>query len=331
MKQYKQMVYPCYPSNPDKCLKLLRKILFETNNKSIKPRNVKDNRRNTMWNKTTDTSKIGNYVYGLAIPVYGSTYIIKYVGQASSGNINRCFQHGEEAKKYLAGGGTSNVKKVEMINYFASNRDLEIVILAHRVPDNQLDTMENIYRQMADYGALLFTINQDEIVFEENLTNRASTSNNKLTAGTMVVKPMTVEQINKEYGRKVYLKSEEIADKLGSKKDILYVLNRPGIQNGYIGWWRFGQASLKSVDWIVCIGNNDLIEYVFSANDISFETRDCPDKSGKIVKKKGFKAAGLHNYIDILKPLDGDPCFDVNGKGWNPYGNAFTYHSHLIR
>ena len=110
------------------------------------------------------------------------------------------------------------------------------------------------------------------------------------------------------------------------------MLNRPGIQaDGYIGWWRFGQASLKSVDWIVCIGNNDLIEYVFSANAISFETRDCPDKSGKIVKKKGFKAAGLHNYIDILKPLDGDPCFDVNCKGWNPYGNAFTYHSHLIR
>lgn len=284
-----------------------------------------------MWNKTTDTSKIGNYVYGLAVPVYGSTYIIKYVGQASSGN-NRCFQHREEAKGYLVGRGTSNVKKVEMINYFASNRDLEIVILAHQVPDNQLDTMENIYRQMADYGALLFTINQDEIVDENNLTNKASTYNNRLTAGTMVVKPMTVEQINKEYGRKVYLKSEEIADKLGSKKDILYVLNRPGIQaDGYIGWWRFGQASLKSVDWIVCIGNNDLIEYVFSANAISFETRDCPDKSGKIVKKKGFKAAGLHNYIDILKPLDGDPCFDVNCKGWNPYGNAFTYHSHLIR
>ena len=32
VKQYKQMVYPCYPTEPDMCLELLRKILFETNN-----------------------------------------------------------------------------------------------------------------------------------------------------------------------------------------------------------------------------------------------------------------------------------------------------------
>ena len=128
-----------------------------------------------MWNKTTDTSKIGNYVYGLAIPVYGSKYIIKYVGQASSSDIDRCFQHEKEAQKYLASRKASNVKKVEMINYFASNGDFEIVILAHQIPKDQLDTMENIYRQMADYGAMLFTINQDEIVYENNLTNIAST------------------------------------------------------------------------------------------------------------------------------------------------------------
>lgn len=285
---------------------------------------MKANRNNTMWEKTTDTSKIGNYVYGLAIPVFGSTYIIKYVGQASLGNIGRCFQHEEEAKKYLAGRGTSNVKKVEMINYYASNGDFEIVILAHQIPEDQLDTMENIYRQMADYGALLFTINQKEIVFENNLTNIA------YTAGTMVVKPMTIKQINEAYARKVYLESKEIATILGSKKDVLYVLNHLGIQaDGYIGWWRFGQASLDSVDWIVCVGNDDLIEYVFSANDISFETRDFKSKSGNIVKKKGFKAVGLFNYIGKLKSINGEPCFDVNGKGWNPFGNAFTYHSHL--
>lgn len=332
VKQYKQMIYPCYPTEPNKCLELLRKILFETKNKPIKPRNVKDNCKNTMWNKTTDTGKIGNYVYGLAIPLHGSTYIVKYVGQASSGNIERCFQHGEEAKGYLAGRGTSNVKKVEMINYFASNGDFEIIILAHQVPQDQLDTMENIYRQMADYGALLFTINQNEIAFENNLTNIANTHNNKLTVGSMVVKPMTVKQINNEYAQKVYLQSQDIADKLGSKKDILYVLNHPGIQpDGYIGWWRFGQASLDSVDWIVCVGNNDMIEYVFSVNDIRFETRNYKSKSGNIVKKKGFKADELYNHIEKLKPIDGVPCFDVNGKGWNPYGNAFTYHSHLIR
>lgn len=278
-----------------------------------------------MWNKTTDTSKIGNYVYGLAVPVYGSTYIIKYVGQASSGN-NRCFQHREEAKGYLVGRGTSNVKKAEMINYFASNRDLEIVILAHQVPDNQLDTMENIYRQMADYGALLFTINQDEIVYENNLTNIANTHNNKLTVGSMVVKPMTVKQINIKYARKVYLQSQEIADKLGSQKDILYVLNRPGIQaDGYIGWWRFGQASLNSIDWIVFVGNNDLIEFVFYAKDIVFETKVFMNDSGKPVKKKGFMAKGLSNHIGKLTPINGDACFDVNGKGWNPFGKAYTY------
>ena len=39
-----------------------------------------------MWNKKTNTEKIGNYVYELAIPVFGSTYTVKYVGQASSSN-----------------------------------------------------------------------------------------------------------------------------------------------------------------------------------------------------------------------------------------------------
>lgn len=279
-----------------------------------------------MWKKTTDISKIGNYVYGLAIPVYGSTYIVKYVGQASSGNIERCFQHGEEAKNYLAGRGTSNVKKVEMINYFASNGEFEIVILAHQIPINLLDTMENIYRQMADYGALLFTINQRGMVFENNLTNIAYTHNNKLTAGTMVVKPMTVRQIDVEYANKIYLTSNDIAKKLGTKNKVLYVLNRPGIQDGgYIGWWNFGLANIKASDWIVLVGNNDMIEYVFSIKDIHFETRDFISKSGKTLKKKGFNTSGLKNHIDLLKPVNGDPCFDVNGKRWNPFGNAFTY------
>lgn len=72
---------------------------------------------NYMWNKKTNTEKIGNYVYGLAIPVFGSTYIVKYVGQASSSNPGKCFQHADEAKKYLKSQTASNVKKVEMINY----------------------------------------------------------------------------------------------------------------------------------------------------------------------------------------------------------------------
>lgn len=50
VKQYKQMVYPCYPSEPDKSLELLRKILFNTNNKPIKPRDVKGNRNKNMKN-----------------------------------------------------------------------------------------------------------------------------------------------------------------------------------------------------------------------------------------------------------------------------------------
>jgi len=50
VKQYKQMVYPYYPTEPDKCLELLRKILFETNNKPIKPRDVKANRVSSMLN-----------------------------------------------------------------------------------------------------------------------------------------------------------------------------------------------------------------------------------------------------------------------------------------
>ena len=35
VKQYKQMVYPCYPAEPEKCKKLLKKILFETSNKPV--------------------------------------------------------------------------------------------------------------------------------------------------------------------------------------------------------------------------------------------------------------------------------------------------------
>ena len=45
VKQYKQMVCPCYPTEPDQCLELLRKILFETKN-TIKPRHVNENRNN---------------------------------------------------------------------------------------------------------------------------------------------------------------------------------------------------------------------------------------------------------------------------------------------
>ena len=280
-----------------------------------------------MWEKTTDTNNIGNYVYGLAIPVYGSTYIVKYVGQASMGNINRCFQHRDEAIKYLAGRGTSNVKKVEMINYFASNGDFEIVILAHQIPTDQLDTMENIYRQLADYGALLFTINQNEIVFENNLTNIAHTHNNKQIVGNMEVKPKTIKQINNDYPKKNYLESNTIKDKLNTKKKILYVLNRPGIQeDGYIGWWRFGQSSLDSIEWIVLVGNNDLIEYVFYKKDITFETKESiANNSATTIKKKGFKAENLKNYIYKLKQDDGTPCFDVNGNGWNRFGQAYTY------
>ena len=163
---------------------------------------------------------------------------------------------------------------------------------------------------MADYGALLFTIKQDEIVYEHNLTNIA------YTHGTMEVKPMTVKQIDDAYAKKVFLSSKDIAQKLGTNKKVLYVLNRPGIQGGYIGWWHFGQRSLDSIEWVVLVGNNDLIQYVFRRSDIQFETRN---------KKKGFKANGLENHIGKLKPVDGDACFDVNGKGWNPFGNAYTY------
>ena len=278
-----------------------------------------------MWNKKTDTKEIGNYAYGLAIPVYGSTYIVKYVGQASLGNAGRCFQHAEEAKKYLAGRGTSNVKKVEMINYFASNEDFEIVILAHKIPDDQLDTMENVYRQLADYGALLFSINQDRIVFENNLTNIAATHNTRCDAlndGKMYVKPKTVKEIDELYARKIYLNSQEIAARLKAK-EILYALNRSGIQSdGYIGAWRFSRKRLANdVEWLVFVGDNGFIKHVFKKEDIEFAERD---------KKICFYAENLVNHVNELKKgLDGDPCFDVNGKGWNRFGNAFTYHSKI--
>lgn len=43
VKQYKQMVYPCYPADPDKCLELLWKILFETKKGPMKPKGVSSN------------------------------------------------------------------------------------------------------------------------------------------------------------------------------------------------------------------------------------------------------------------------------------------------
>lgn len=288
--------------------------IFYLNNKTSR---CTGNRRIIMkWKETTDTSMIGNYVYGLAIP-NGSTFIIKYVGQASSENINRCFQHEEEAIKYLEGGRTSNEKKVEMINNYAPNGDFKIVILAHKIPTDLLNTMENIYRQMADHGTMLFNICQDEIVFENNLTNIAYTHNDKKTEDMEVI-PMTVKQIECKYANRIYLSSDEIAVKLNTNCKILYVLNRYGIRNdGNIGWWKFNSKRLESIEWIVFVGKNDVIEYVFKRKDITFIS----NKDGI----KGFKAQGLNNYIDKLKPNNGNPCFNVNDKGWNPFGRAFTY------
>lgn len=107
VKQYKQMIYPCYPSDPDKCLELLRKILFETNNKPIKPRDVKGNRPCTMKDKTEqikeyspiicrgfdeNTQKsLGYYVYLLVDPRDGKPF---YVGK---GQNNRVFDHVQDA------------------------------------------------------------------------------------------------------------------------------------------------------------------------------------------------------------------------------------------
>ena len=272
-----------------------------------------------MWKKTTDTAQIGNYVYGLAIPVHGTTYIVKYVGQACANNINRCFQHQEEAGRYLQGQGTSNVRKVEMINYYASNGNFEIIILAHQIPLNLLDTMENIYRQLADFGALLFNVYQGDIIFEHNLTNIAYTHNNKLTVQSMVVKPMSVKQIEDLYSNKVYLQSSQVSTILGTQQRILYILNRPGIHpDGYIGWWRLNASNINAVDWVICVGNSGKIEHVFKRADITF----CINPDGK----KGFFAKELTNHLDLLKAaVNGDPCFDVNGKGWNRYGKAFEY------
>ena len=92
-----------------------------------------------------------------------------------------------------------------------------------------------------------------------------------------------------QYANKIYFTSVQIAKKLKTKKKVLYVLNRPGNKGGYIGWWNFGLANIKSCDWIVFVGNNDMIEYVFRIKDIHFETKNFSSKSGKTVRKKGFK------------------------------------------
>ena len=58
VKQYKQMVFPCYPTEPDKCLELLRKILFETKKVPMKSQGassiviVNNPWLNISWKKT---------------------------------------------------------------------------------------------------------------------------------------------------------------------------------------------------------------------------------------------------------------------------------------
>lgn len=44
VQQYQKMVCPCYPTEPEKCLGLLRKILFGTNNRPVKISQCKGNR-----------------------------------------------------------------------------------------------------------------------------------------------------------------------------------------------------------------------------------------------------------------------------------------------
>lgn len=255
------------------------------------------------WKKTTDTSQIGNYIYGLAINEHGHTYTIKYIGQASEGN-NRCFQHEEEAKKYSLGYGTSNEKKVKMINYYISNQEYKIIILAYHIPSELLNTMENIYRTICDYGYITLDIINDEVVNNENLTNIAYTHNNDITK-TMVEIPMTIKQIENNYTNKIYLTNVEISEKLETKNKVLYVINRGGIRsNGIIGWWNFSDHSLKDIDYIVFTGENEVIEYIFNVKDINFIL----NKTGK----KGFKATNLTNYIDKIKLDTGIPCFGIN-------------------
>ena len=85
VKQYKQMVCPCYPTEPNKCLELLRKILFETNNKTIKP-------CDNGFDENTQKS-LGYYVYLLVDPSDEKPF---YVGK---GRNNRVFDHIQYAKE----------------------------------------------------------------------------------------------------------------------------------------------------------------------------------------------------------------------------------------
>ncbi len=282
----------------------------------------------TQWNNKTDLKQLGNYVYGLAIPSFGSTYIVKYVGQASQSNPSRCFQHQKEAENYLKGKGASNIAKVEMINHFASSGNFEIIILAHQIPNAMLDTMENIYRRLADSGSLLFTINDERILETKNLTNIAGTHNNKQVAQNMKVEPMTVRQIDEEYANKDILRSTDISKALQTSKKILYLLNKPGIQrSGHIGWWTLDSRVLKNIEWVICVGDSEVIDYVYNVNDISFITYDTIDPNTKGTKegrKKGFLASGLTNHLNkIWRDATKIPCFDVNGGKWPRTGKTY--------
>lgn len=281
---------------------------------------------NFMWNKSVNIQQIGNYVYGLAVPAFGANYIVRYVGQASKNNPNRCFQHLIEAEKYLTTRNASNIAKVEMINYFGAKGQLKIIILAHQIPDDWLDTMENIYRHISDEGSLVFSV-ENGVIKSSDLTNIAATHNNKTCVGNMNVVPMTIEEISNLYATKNYLKSVDISQRLKTSKKVLYLLNRPGIQtaNGqdYIGSWLLSNSGLKDVEWIVFCDGFDEIKYVFKMTDVKIcEIRTFLGLLGKDEKKKCFLIDKSKNQLRLL---GNNPYFDVDGKGWSRYGNAKRY------
>ena len=93
VKQYKQMVCPCYPTEPKKCLELLRKILFETNNKPIKPRDAKANRSRIMA-KSFETTILELYKkteYQKLNAYYSQSTVFNVLGVERSENRHSAF------------------------------------------------------------------------------------------------------------------------------------------------------------------------------------------------------------------------------------------------
>lgn len=142
VRQYKQMVYPIYPTEPEKCKELLRMILFETNNESIKP-------CDNGFDENTQKS-LGYYVYLLVDPNDEKPF---YVGK---GQNNRVFDHVQYAKE----NPQDNSDKCDRIREIGPD-NVKHYIVAHGLSQDEAFLIESALIDVLDHFNIALTNKQE--------------------------------------------------------------------------------------------------------------------------------------------------------------------------